>query len=187
MYLVLRPPWGRRTPTVASQGPPVVVIGSDAGVAKPKPKQRRSRPGPGPGMTPGDPEPEEVAPLPLTAADRALEWRGDDVALPPQNIDLTAGGEARSLDDAEINATIHSQAGGVKDCVVQGATNTDLHATITVKLLVDGKGRVSRSRVHAPRYLLEHGLLGCAQRALGRMHFPETGGATLVTLPVNLG
>jgi hypothetical protein len=186
MYLVLRPPWGRRTPTVASEGPPVVVIGSDAGVAKPKPKQRRSRVAT-PGAPSGDPEPEEVAPLSLTAADRALEWRGDEVALPPQNIDLAAGSEARSLDDAEINATINSQAGGVKDCVVQGATNTDLHAMITVKLLVDGKGRVSRSRVHAPRYLLEHGLLGCTQRALGRIHFPATGGATLVTLPVNLG
>ena len=59
-------------------------------------------------------------------------------------------------------------------------------ATITVKLLVDGNGRVTRSRLQAPRYLFEHGLLGCAQRALGRMKFPATGAPTLVTLPVNL-
>ncbi|HEX7994239.1 MAG TPA: hypothetical protein VF506_09975, partial [Streptosporangiaceae bacterium] len=59
--------------------------------------------------------------------------------------------------------------------------------TITVKLLVDGRGRVTRSRIQAPHYLFEHGLLGCTQRALGRMHFPATGGATIVTLPVNLG
>jgi len=100
---------------------------------------------------------------------------------------MVGGGEARPLDDGEINQTINSQAGGVKDCVVAGATGTDLRATITVKLVVDGRGRVTRSRVHAPHYLFEHGLLGCVQRAAGRMHFPATGGPTVVTLPVNLG
>jgi hypothetical protein len=189
MYLVLRPPWEHRAQTVRSEGTPVVIV-SDAGVAKPKPKQRRSRPAGSAGAAQadhGDPEPEEIAPLRLVAADRALEWRGDDVALPAQNIDMAGGREARGLDDGEINATINSQAGAVKDCVVQGATNTDLRAEITIKLLVDGTGRISRSRVHAPHYLLEHGLLGCAQRALGRMRFPATGRATIVTLPVNLG
>lgn len=185
MYLVLRPPWGPRFATVASSGPPVVVVASDAGVAKPKPKQRRSR---SPSATPaaGDPEPEEIAAPVLTAADRALEWRGEDVALPAQTLDM-ASGDARRLDDSEIRATLDRQGGAVKDCVVQGASATDLRATITVKLLVDGRGRVTRSRVHAPHYLFEHGLLGCAQRALGRLSFPATGGATVVTLPVTLG
>ena len=132
---------------------------------------------------------EETEPVAqLSAADRALEWRGDDVALPPRTIDMAAGGgEPRALDDGEINQTINSQAGGVKDCVVHGATNTDLKATITVKMVVDGRGRVLKSRVQAPRYLHEHGLLACTQRALARMHFPATGGATIVTLPINLG
>jgi hypothetical protein len=189
MYLVLRPPWGHRATTVASDGPPVIVIGSDAGVAKPKPKKRRPRAVANPAnpAETGEPLADEPEVAPLAAADRALEWRGDDVALPAQTIDMAGGHEARALDDGEINATINSQAGGVKDCVVHGATGTDLRATITVKLVVDGRGRVLRSRIQAPRYLFEHGLLGCTQRALGRMHFPATGGATLVTLPVNLG
>jgi hypothetical protein len=187
MYLVLRSPWEHRGMTAGGDRPPVVVIGNDAGVTKPKPKKRRPRPvGSPPAPSPGEAEAEEPEPAPLGAADRALEWRGEEVALPKQTIDM-AGGEARPLDDGEIGATISSQAGGVKDCVVQGATGTDLRATITVKLLVDGHGRVTRSRIQAPHYLFEHGLLGCAQRALGRMHFPATGGATVVTLPVNLG
>lgn len=192
MYLVLRPPWAAGTIAPTSDRPPVVVVGPDAGVTKPKKPRKRGRPAANPSATlPGEDEPDELEPLPpqlvpLTAADRALEWRGDEVALPPQKIDM-AGGEVRSLDDAEINQVISSQAGGVRDCVVQGATNTDLRATITVKLVVDGRGRVTRSRVHAPRYLFDHGLLGCAQRALGRVRFPATGGATIVTLPVNLG
>jgi hypothetical protein len=196
MYLVLRPPWASRAVTQPSEGPPVVVVATDAGVPRPKKKRRThaptaaGQPGAsgqaGPGGNEGDVE--EPAPPPLTAADRALEWRGDEVALPPRNIDLTAGAaEARSLDDSEINQTINSQAGGVRDCVVQGATGTDLSATIVVKLLVDGRGRVTRSRIQAPHYLFEHGLLGCTQRALGRMHFPAAGAFTVVTLPVNLG
>ena len=49
------------------------------------------------------------------AADRALEWRGDEVALPAQTIDMAGGGgEARPLDDGEIGATINSQAGGAR-------------------------------------------------------------------------
>jgi len=188
MYLVLRPPWWHRVTTVASGGPPVVIVGSDAGVAKPKKPKRRSRPAGGAaGSQIGDGELEDPEPPAPTAAERALEWRGDDVTLPAQTIDMAGGGDARPLDYGEINATINSQAGGVKDCVVQGATGTDLRATITVKLVVDGRGRVTRSKIQAPRYLFEHGLLGCAQRALGRVHFPATGAATLVTLPVNLG
>jgi len=191
MYLVDHPPWQHRVTTVASEGPPVVVIGPDAGVGKPKKPKKRSRPVANqPAPQPGDGEDEvlEPPPPPLTAADRALEWRGDDVALPAQTIDMAGGGaQARPLDDGEINATINSGAGGVKDCVVTGATGTDLRGTITVKLVVDGHGRVTRSRVQAPHYLFEHGLLGCTQRALGRMHFPATGAATLVTLPVTLG
>jgi hypothetical protein len=193
MYLALRPPWAR-VATVPSEGPPVVVVSNDAGVSRPK-KRKRTRPPAAPGQPSapggdgqGDGPLDEPPPPPLTAADRALEWRGDEVALPPRTVDMASGGaEARSLDDGEINQVIAGQAGGVRECVVQGATSTDLSATITVRLLVDGRGRVARSRIQAPHYLFEHGLLACTQRALARMHFPATGGATLVTLPVNLG
>ncbi len=193
MYLVLRPPWGPRVTTSASGNPPVVVVRNDAGVPKPA-KKKRTRPRPtgtpaghaGDRDGEGDSEPEPAALAVLTASDRALEWRGEDVALPPRTVDL-AGGEARGLEDGEINRVIGSQAGGVKDCVVQAATHTDLRATITVKLLVDSRGKVTRSRIQAPRFLFEQGLLGCAQRALGRVHFPATGAPTVVTLPVNLG
>ncbi len=193
MYLVLRPPWAPRTHPAPADSPPVVLVPGDAGVPHPK-KRRRPRSSTTAGQpaasasATADGEADEPLPPPLTAADRALEWRGDDVSLPAQNLDLAAGGaQPRSLDDGEINQTINSQAGGVRDCVVQTATGTDLSATITVKLLVDGRGRVTRSRIQAPHYLLEHDLLGCTRRALGRMHFPATGGATIVTLPVNLG
>lgn len=187
MYLVLRPPWAHRVTPQPADNPPVVMVPTDAGVAKPKKKRVRPRAGSALQINDGElDEPDPPALAALGAADRALEWRGDEVAMPERTVDM-AGGEARGLDDAEINQVISAQAGGVRDCVVQGATNTDLRATITVKLLVDARGKVTRSRLQAPRYLLEHGLLACTQRALARMKFPATGAPTIVTLPVNLG
>ena len=191
MYLALRPPWGGGTTAAPVDAGVVAVAPTDAGrPTRPKKKGRR-RP-PGTVATPGASEDEgyyeETEPLvTLTAADRRLEWRGDDVALPATRLDMSGGGEARPLDDGEINSTISRQAGGVRDCVIQGATGADLRATITVKLVVDGSGRVSKSRVQAPHYLFGKGLLSCVQRALGKMKFPATGAPTLVTLPVNLG
>ena len=190
MYLGLTRPWVRHGVAPVDAGV-VAIAPIDAGVPV-KPKKRHHR-GATPAANPGNPGsddtgPEETEPPPLGEADRRLEWRGDEVALPAQKLDLTAGGkEVRGLDDGEIQSTISGQAGGVRDCVVQGATNTDLRAEITIKMLVDGTGKVVRSRFQAPHYLLEHGLLPCSQRALGRMHFPATGAPTVVTLPVNLG
>ncbi len=196
MYLVLRPPWGGGGSAVPSDaGVAVAVVTRDAGVPKKKKHPHR-------GSTPGQPAlptidstfdgsdeaPEQAAPqlVQLSGADRALEWRGDAVALPPNKINMAGGAEARALDDGEIHAGISGGAGAVQGCVVSGATNTDLKATITLEMIVDGTGRVTKSRVQAPHYLHEHGLLDCTRRAIGRMHFPGTGMATLVTLPVTL-
>ena len=200
MYLALRPPWGGGATTAPAPIDAGVVSAapSDAGPATKKKKKRRPR-NPGttdPGQLPtidstfgeDDTGYEETEPLAqLTAAERALEWRGDDVTLPPTKIDMAGGKEARPLDDQEINATIGAQSGGVRSCVVSTATNTDLNATIMVKMVVGADGRVTKSRIQAPRYLFEKGLLTCVQRSLGKMKFPATGAPTQVSLPVTLG
>jgi hypothetical protein len=199
MYLVLRTPWAAHgTPPAASDQ--VAEASSDAGVGgKPKKKKRGRRPGgtagghqPGPGgededwaNSGGGEETEPQKLVQLTAADRALEWRGDDTTPPKQSIDMNSSGESRSLDNGEISSVISSQSGPAQDCVIQAATNTDLSGTITVKMVVDGTGKVSRSRVQAPHYLHTQGVLSCIQRSLRGMKFPATGAPTLVTLPVN--
>jgi hypothetical protein len=197
MYLVLRPPWAGRG-AVTSDAGVVAVASTDAGTAKAKKKPRRHASGasahPGDPSAPpgtidseGDNGPDDPGPaaIVLTAADRVPEWRGDDVVQPPRTVDMN--GDARALEQSEIDSTISGQASGVRDCVVQGATGTDLRATITVKMLVDGSGRVTKSRVQGPHYMQGKGLLECTRRALGGMHFPATGAPTVVTLPVNLG
>jgi hypothetical protein len=190
MYLTLRPPWGGGAASSSPADAGIAAAPTDGGVpGKPKPKRRGGRRAGTIAAPAGTGEPEETEPAPaiqLTEADRRLEWRGDEVSLPTAKIDMTSGAEARRLDDGELTAAFGSQSDDVRACLVQGATGTDLRATITVKLLVDGTGRVTRSRLQAPRYLFEKGLLGCAQRALGRMRFPATGAPTVATVPVNL-
>jgi len=194
MYLALRPPWGGQATTTPAVAPIVAQAPPDAGVAKPKKKRPRHRPSGGGTLTTGDEQGwgsgdyvEETEPqlVQLSAADRALEWRGDDTTRPTQKIDMANGAEARSLDDGEIRSTIDAQSGPAQSCVVSGATNTNLSGQITIKLIVDGNGRVIKSKVQAFHYMFEHGLLGCIQHAVGRMKFPATGASTLVTMPIN--
>lgn len=190
MYLALRPPWGGGATTPSSEPTVVSSVPGDAGAGSGRPgKPRSTRKRPTGSTTIATEEFEETEPElpPLSDAERRLEWRGDDVTLPATRIDMGAGGDARPLEDNEINTTINAQSGGVRDCVVSGATGTDLRATITVRLVVDGNGKVTKSKLHAPRYLFDKGLLSCAQRALRSMKFPATGAPTLVTLPVGLG
>jgi hypothetical protein len=197
MYLALKTPWSSHgTPPAAGQQ--VAEAPSDAGVGTKGKKKKRGRRhgGGGGGQQPGGDDADwansggeetEAPPrlVQLTAADRALEWRGDDTSPPKQSIDMSSGGESRSLDNGEISNVISSSSGPVQQCVIDAATNTDLSGTITVKMVVEGTGKVSRSRVQAPRYLFSQGVLACIQRSLRGFHFPATGAPTLVTLPVN--
>jgi len=208
MYLGLRPPWGGHAATPIDGGA-VASAPGDAGAGKPAKKRhgthRRPVAGPSapgasapgaPTTTGGDSDDqawanqgdtvEETGPAPvvLSAADRALEWRGDDVTPPPRTVDMNSN--ARPLEDGEIKSVIAGQSGAAQSCVVQAATNAQLQATITVKLVVDGKGNVTRSKLQAPHYLFEHGLLACIKPALARIKFPATGMPTLVTMPINL-
>jgi hypothetical protein len=193
MYLALRPPWASEGTAPVDAGV-VAEAPTDGGIAKKKSKKRR--PGGGARQPGGDDEDwlnsgggEETEPprlVQLSSADRALEWRGDDTSPRKQTIDMNSSVESRSLDNSEIRSAIASQSDGVQSCVVRAAANTDLSGTITVKMVVEGTGRVSRSRVQAPRYLFGQGLLTCVQGQLRGWRFPATGAPTLVTLPVNL-
>ena len=62
----------------------------------------------------------------------------------------------------------------------------ELHASITMKLEVDGTGRVAKVRVEAPHWLLAHGLYPCMKGAARRMCFAATGAPTVVTEPFSL-
>jgi hypothetical protein len=190
MYLGLEKPW--RSAPAAVAVAPEAGSGSGSGSGSAAKKKKKGRRGGGGGGGAGDvgdgaDEYEDTEPVVLTDADRRMEWRGDEVGLPPKIIDMEDNQEARPLDDGEIGATISRRGSGVIDCIVRAATGTDLVATVTLKLAVDGNGKVGKMRVQAPRYLFEQGLLSCVRRAAGKFDFPATGAGTLVTAPFELG
>ena len=174
------------------------MAGSGSGSAKPKKVHRgggHHRPSGGGNQVSGDDgswdnagdQTEETEPqlVKLSAADRALEWRGDDTTKTASQIDMSNNAESRALDDGEIQNTISSQSGPTQSCVMQAATNTDLRGTITVRMIVDPSGHPSRVKVQAPHYMFEHGLLPCVQGAVRKMKFPSVSQSTLVTMPIN--
>jgi hypothetical protein len=198
MYLGVEQPWRGSAAATPAAVQPDAATGSGSAVAKGKKKRkgRRVANAPGGGQIDDDgaldteeTEPEVAEPIALSAADRKLEWRGDEVSLPPKTFDMGDGAAdtARSLDDGEIGAAISRRGSGVIDCIVRAATGTDLVATVTLKMAVSGDGKVGKVRVQAPHYLFEQGLYACAKRAAQRFDFPATGAPTLVTAPFELG
>ncbi len=121
----------------------------------------------------------------LSAADRKLVWRGDKVELGPRDMDMTSE-SGRSLDPGEISSGIQSRSSDVIACITEARGNAELSATITMKALVEGNGRVSKVRVRAPKYLVDNGVHTCIRRQAKSMEFAATGAQTVVTVPFDL-
>jgi hypothetical protein len=176
MWMVLERPWAGGGETAAVEADAgVVAAGPGAGKGKGKGKGTKRRAAP-----------TEDGPVQLTEADLAMVWKGDAVELPPKEVDMESGAEARSLSGGEINQVIRGSSQAVSDCLTSAAGNAELKAQITLKLLVDGNGRVKKVRTRAPTYLFAHGLNACIRGAAFDLAFPATGGHTVVTAPYDL-
>jgi hypothetical protein len=177
MYLGMTRPWSSGEPAAVAA---IEAAPTDAGA--PRSGKRRCRAAPR-----GEAPVREVDDaIVLGDADRRLEWRGDAVALPPKSVDMSAGDDARPLDAGEIQRTLERGSGPLLECVVRAAGEAPLEGTVTLEMLVDGGGRVVKSRVRAAAYLFAHGLQACVRRAAGQLSFPATGAHTVVTQPFEL-
>jgi hypothetical protein len=114
-----------------------------------------------------------------------MSWKGDPVERPPATMDLSdpSGDEARALSNGEIQATIQADGGGLERCVVDAVGSAPFSGEVTIKMLVDGDGRTTKTRVHAPAFMHAAGLLSCARGAARQMGYPAVGGYTVVTIP----
>jgi hypothetical protein len=161
MYLATR---HRSAPAPDATAPPV----SDAGVETAK-KTRKHKPA-APAPAPGE-------------LDLRMQWKGDAVERPPASVDMSADGDARSLDGGEIQAAIDDGGGALTDCVGRAVGDSAWSGDVTLKLLVDGGGKVAKSRVHAPAFTFDRGLLACMRQGAARLRFAAVGGWTVVTVP----
>jgi hypothetical protein len=176
MLLALKRPWeGGSSASAPAADAGVAAAANGAGKGKGRGKGTKKRAAP-----------VEEGPVVLTDADRAMVWKGDAVELPPREVDMESGAEARSLSGGEINQVIRGSSQAVSDCLTSAAGNAEIKAQITLKLLVDGNGRVKKVRTRAPAYLFAHGLNACIRGAAFDLSFPATGGHTVVTAPYDL-
>ena len=60
------------------------------------------------------------------------------------------------------------------------ASIVPLSGRISIGLVVGPDGRVTQTRVEAPRYLIDQGLAGCLRPVLRGMRFPAAGKDTVV-------
>src|SRR5690242_17126452 len=112
MYLAMARPWSH-----GATAPAAITAPIDAGAGDGGKKPGKRRRGGGRVAAARD----AVAPddsIVLSPADRRLEWRGDEVALPPQTIDMAAGDDARPLSPSEIQAAIDRNGQPMIDCIV---------------------------------------------------------------------
>jgi hypothetical protein len=180
VYLALERPWEREAVAVAAidAGP---EIAADEVAPKRKPGKGRR------GKRAGSVELQvEGEVLELSAADRKLEWKGDAVSVPAREVDFGSEGGGQPLSAGEINQVLGNQSQGILSCITSARGNAQLSATIVVKMLVEGDGRVSKTRVRAPAYLFKHGFYGCARKAARALRFPATGAPTVVEAPYDL-
>lgn len=178
MYLALEPPW-RAAPAAAVSAPDA---GAEVATPEKPRKKKRRRPGPG-GSTTEEFVDEGPEPIVLGPADRVMSWKGDPVERLTAALDMTTTDEARSLSGTEIAATIDADGGALQRCVVDAVGAAPYAGEVTVKMLVDADGRVTRTRVHAPAFMHDAGLLACLRGAVKKMRYPAVGGSTVVTVP----
>jgi hypothetical protein len=175
MLLALKRPW--------AGGGEAAAVEADAGVTAAATGKGKGK---GKGTRKRQAAPVAEGPVQLGDADLAMVWKGDAVELPPREVDMESGAEARSLSGGEINQVIRGSSQAVSDCLTSAAGNAEIKAQITLKLLVDGSGRVKKVRTRAPAYLFAHGLNACIRGAAFDLSFPATGGHTVVTAPYDL-
>ncbi len=160
----------------------------DAGAPAKKKPRRRGGGGGNPGASAGTETidlGDEPAPV-LTDADRRAVTQGDDVSAGPRSLDMTSSEDARPLSSGEIAQGLAGGAGALEACIANAVAGAELHASISLQLLVDGTGRVTKVRVQAPHWLFDHGLYGCMRGAATRLRFAATGAPTTVTAPFSL-
>lgn len=179
MYLALEKPWEGDASAIESDAGPAVA--EDTGKKKKKRKKKRRK------KRAGDVQINVGDDIPtLSAADRKLVWKGSAVALPPRTMDMDSGEDSRPLNSGEIAAGVRSQHSRMLGCITSARGNAQLKAKLIVKMLVDGNGRVKKTRVRAPGYLFAHGFYDCARKAASAMRFPVTGAHTVVDQPYEL-
>lgn len=120
----------------------------------------------------------------LSAADQQTTTAGDALRA-ETTLDMSQT-EARDLSSDEIDATVGRRSEAIIGCLRDARGNAPLSGRVVVGMVVDASGRVTKTRVEAPAYLVHHGLYDCARRAVADLRFPAVGRSTVVSVPFTI-
>jgi hypothetical protein len=121
----------------------------------------------------------------LTAADQKVVTAGDSLKT-ETTLDMGAGGDSRELSSDEIEGALLPGSPALLRCLGDARGAAPVVGRIVFGVVVDGNGRVTRTHVEAPSYLVHHGLYDCAKKALAALRFPAAGRETVVTVPYDV-
>lgn len=181
-------PWRGEEKKVVAASPDAGAVTTDP---KAKKKRKKRRGGGGAGGAGGEEwveEGEAEAPaVVVSAADREMVWRGGGaIKAPTRSVDMGSDGDQGPLSNDAIDSTMNGSSGGVLECIRQGLAGAEMSGEVKLQMLVDPKGAVTKVRVGAPKWMMDHGFAECATSAARRIRFPAAGAHTVVDAPFHI-
>jgi hypothetical protein len=169
----------------AETASPTADAGPDRAQAQAKSAGRKKRRGTGGAAGSAEAPPDEPIPV-LTDADRAMRAEGDSLTARAAALDLSDEREPRDLEQGEIDAAFAPRVDAIVGCITGARGAAPLTGRIDAGVVVSAGGRVVKSRVEAPAWLISRGLGRCVRRELAALRFPATGKEHVVTVPFDL-
>jgi len=123
----------------------------------------------------------------LQPGDERMVSQGDTLGR-PQKIDFSKGGDdGRELSQDELDGIFKGAHPAITRCMTDAVADAPLETgKVEVGVRVGEGGDVQKIRVEGPALLMRRGLYKCVRGAVQALHFPKSGGASVVTWPFEL-
>jgi hypothetical protein len=131
------------------------------------------------------PQEEEIPQI--TAADLKPDADGD--VLRPRTLTIDAestGPEPRDLSQSEVDGTFATVKPQIVRCIIDARGLAPVSGKITVGVVIGPDGKVFKSRVEGPAYLMDQGLYSCVKSVLSTMRFPAPGKDIVASVPFTI-
>ena len=150
---------------------------------EPKPGRRRKRGSAAAGgIGGGAAEPEKK----LLPGDERSSTSGDALGR-PEHIDMSQGGDDKELAQGDIDRVWAGAEPGLSHCITEAVADWPLDSgKIEVSYRIEKDGSVKKVRLTALQLLMRNGLYACMRAKITGLHFPRSGGASVVTFPFAL-
>jgi hypothetical protein len=129
--------------------------------------------------------PQEEIPQ-ITAADLKIEADGDVLRPRTLTIDAESEEEPRDLTQSEVDGTFASVKPQIVRCITEARGLAPVSGKITVGVVIGPDGKVFKSRVEGPAYLMDQGLYGCVKGVVATLRFPAPGKDIVATIPFTI-